>query len=124
MIERLELTGLHTVITPNLQKYVTKKIGKLDKYLSKHSRISAHAEVILSEEKGKGKKQKSCEVIMHLPKGKITVKETTINMFAAIDIIEEKLKNQLKKYKETHENPRLHQRLITKLRRADPAAGM
>jgi putative sigma-54 modulation protein len=124
MIDRLELTGLHTEITTNLQKYATKKIGKLDRYLSKHSRASAHAEVILSEAKAKDKKQKSCEVIMHLPKGTITVKESTINMFAAIDIVEEKLKNQLKKYKETHENPRMHQRLITKLRRADPAAGM
>lgn len=121
MIERLELTGLHTEITANLQKYATKKIGKLDRYLSKHSRISAHAEVILSESKAKNKKDKSCEVILHLPKEVITVKETTINMFAAVDIVEEKLKNQLKKYKDLHENPRLHQRLITKMRRADPA---
>ncbi|GAC1387179.1 MAG: hypothetical protein NVS1B7_5560 [Candidatus Saccharimonadales bacterium] len=120
MIQNVDISGHHTVVTDDLQKYITKKIGKLDKYMSKHTRKSAHVEVKLSESKAKDKKQNICEAIMHLPHETIAIKEATINMFAAVDIVEAKLKTQLKKYKDTHGNPRFHQRLMTKLRRADP----
>lgn len=117
MIQKLEINAVHTEVDAKLKRYVHAKIGKLDKYMNKHSIASAHAEVILKEVKAKDKKQCICEVILHLPHDTIAVKEATINMYAAIDIVEAKLKNQLKKYKETHDNPRFHQRLITKFRR-------
>ncbi len=117
MIQKLEIRGVHMHIDPKLYAYATKKIGKLDNYISRHARASAHAEVILKEETLKTKKNCICEVLVHLPHDTLTTKESTINMFAAIDIVEAKLKNQLKKYKELHGNPRLHRRLIAHLRR-------
>jgi ribosome-associated translation inhibitor RaiA len=53
---------------------------------------------------------------MLLPQDTLTVKETKINIYAAIDIAETKLRHQLKKYKDIHTSPRLHQRLIAKLK--------
>lgn len=120
MIERFEITGVHTEVNDKLKKYATNKIGKLDRFMTKHTRASAHVEVILKESKTKTKKDCICEVVMHLPKENITTKEATLNMFAAIDIVEAKLKNQLKKYKETHENPRLHQRVAARFKRNQP----
>ena len=118
MIEKLEISGVHTVVTPELQKYITKKVGKLDKFLPKHARESAHAEVMLKEVKAKNKKECVCEVVLYLPKEKLMTKEATLNMFAAVDIVEAKLKNQLKKYKETHSSLRIHRRVIARLRRS------
>ena len=83
-----------------LEKYVTKKIGKLDKYIPRNARTSAHAQVFLKESKIKNKKQCTCEVIMHLPHEEFATKETTMNIFAAVDIVEAKLKNHLRKYKD------------------------
>ena len=117
MIQKLEITGVHTVLDDDLKKYVTKKIGKLDLYMSRHTKQSAHAEVKLKEANLKQRKQATCEVIMHLPHGTLMTKETTLNMYAAVDIVEAKLKNQLKKYKETHESNRLHKRIIRRLKR-------
>ena len=117
MIQKLEISGVHTTVDDKLKKYVISKIGKLDRYMSKHVRASAHIEVLLKESKAKDKKQCICEVVMYLPHGTITTKEATLNMFAAVDIVEARLKNQLKKYKETHGNPRLHRRLLARLRR-------
>lgn len=117
MIAKMEINGVHLKVDDDLRKYVTKKIGKLDKYISKHARTSAHAEVILKESKAKDKKQCTCEVVLFLPKAELTTKESTLNIYAAVDIVEAKLKNQLKKYKETHDNPKLHRRLINRLRR-------
>lgn len=118
MIERLEISGVHMSVDDDLHKYVHKKIGKLDQYMSRHVRESAHASVKLKALKVKALKQATCEVILFLPKDTITTKETTINMFAAVDIVEQKLKNQLKKYKTKHEKPyKLHSRVLAKVRR-------
>src|SRR5690554_5556355 len=99
MISKLEINGVHMKPDEDLRRYVTKKIGKLDRYLSKHARVSAHAEVFLKEEQARGKKKCSCEVVLRLPHDTLTTKESTINIYAAVDIVEAKLKNQLRKYK-------------------------
>lgn len=117
MIKKIAVSGVHMHVEPKLMSYAMKKIGKLDHYISRHASKSVHAEVIFKEETLKTKKNCICEVILHLPQDTITTKESTVNMFAAIDIVEAKLKNQLKKYKELHGNPRLHRRLIAHLRR-------
>ncbi len=117
MIEKLEISGVHTKVTPELQKYITKKIGKLDRFLPKHARESAHAEVTLKETKAKNKKECVCEVVLYLPHDTIMTKEATLNMFAAVDIVEAKLKNQLKKYKEKHSTFKLHRRVLARIRR-------
>ena len=117
MIQKLEINGVHMHVDQRLHNYASKKIGKLDRYLSRHAQESTHAEVILKEETLKSQKNCICEVILHLPNDTLTTKESTVNMYAAIDIVEAKLKNQLKKYKELHGNPRLHRRLIAHLRR-------
>jgi ribosomal subunit interface protein len=99
---RFTVNSVHTSIDDDLKKYVNKKIGRLDKYIPRKTRGSAHAEIYLKEFKIKTKKQCTCEVIMHLPHDEFVTKETTMNIFAAVDIVEAKLKNQLQKYKDTH----------------------
>lgn len=122
MIKKIEISGIHTELTPDLKKYALKKIGKLDAYLPRPKRESVHAEVVLRERKAKDKNRCECEVILRVPHDTITVKEATINMFAAIDIVEAKLRNQLKRYKETHSSPRLYRRLFARFNSATPAA--
>ncbi len=117
MIKTLEITGKKTKVTPDLQKYITRKIGKLDRYLPRHARESAHAEVIMKESSSKGKKTYTCEVILKVPQDTITVTQATINPFAAIDIAEDTLKNRIRKYKETHGTQRLHKKVLARMRR-------
>lgn len=116
MIKKLEVSGIHADVDNDLHRYVVKKIGKLDQYMSRHARVSAHAEIKLKENKIKTRKQSTCEVILHLPHDTITTKETTLNMYAAVDIVEAKLKNSIKKYKEKHEGTRLR-RIAQRFRR-------
>lgn len=118
MIQKLEINGIHTVLTDDLKKYITKKIGRLDRYMPRKSRESAHAEVFVKEIMIKAKKECVCEVVLHLPGSTLMTKESTINMFAAVDIVEAKLKNQLKKYKETHNVRRIHRRVLMRLKRS------
>ncbi|CAN5636799.1 hypothetical protein BH23PAT2_BH23PAT2_02380 [soil metagenome] len=118
MINTFEITGVHTKLTPEIQKYIRKKIGRLDRYLPRHARESAHVEVLMKESnKNKGKKTYTCEVILKIPQDTITVSQSTINPFAAVDIAEDTLKNRIKKYKETHGTQRLHKRVLAQIRR-------
>jgi ribosomal subunit interface protein len=122
MIQKIDIDGVHMDVDDSLKKYVNKKIGRLDRFISKHARESVHAEVKLKEGNAKGKSERTCEVMLHLPHEILTVKETTINMYAAVDIAETKLHHQLKKYKDLHDSPRLHQRVIARLKhRPQPA---
>ncbi len=115
MIQKLEITGVHAELGDDIKKYTRKKIGKLDKYMTRNVAKSAHADVKLKEAMRKTRKECTAEVVLYLPKETITTKETTINMFAAVDIVEAKLKNQLKKYKEKHGNPRQIRHLLGRL---------
>jgi ribosomal subunit interface protein len=117
MIKKLEISAQHTALTPQLKKYITAKIGRLDRYVSRHARESVHAEVHLKEAKAKDRKQFICNVVLHLPHGVIDASENTVNMFAAVDIVETKLKNQLKKYKDTQTSGKLHRRVFARISR-------
>lgn len=101
---KLEIDGIHNLGNRDVSKYVHKKIGGLDKYIPRHARRSAHAEVKIRELKVKNKKECMCEVVLHLPGENITAKESTMNMFAAVDIVQEKIKIQLKRYKDKNKN--------------------
>jgi putative sigma-54 modulation protein len=115
MINKLEVSGVHAKVDDNLLKYVNKKIGQLDKYVSRKARQSMHAEVRLKDGKAKDKNHCMCEVVLHLPHETIDATETTINMYAAVDIVETKLKQQLKKYKDLHASPKLYRRLFARM---------
>ena len=117
MIQKFEISGVHLAVDDDLRKYVTKKIGNLDKYLARASRGSAHAEVFLKESKAKNKQNATCEVTLHLPHETISVHETTLNLYAAIDIVEAKLKHQLQKYKEQHQVGKRNRQLFARFRR-------
>jgi len=117
MLQKFEVQGVNTQIDDNLRKYINKKIGGLDKYLSRHSRESAHGEVLLKESNARGKAQRTCEVIIHLPQETIVVKESAQNMFAAVDIVEVKLKQQFQKYKQMHHSGKAQRQLFARLRR-------
>jgi ribosomal subunit interface protein len=116
MISNLQINGVHADVDNDLHKYITKKLGNLDKYIPRNSRESAHLEVKIKEVSAKDKRTHTCEVIMHLPHETFTTKESTMNMYAAVDIVEAKLKNHIKKYKGTHTSPKFRYRVVAKLR--------
>ncbi|MFZ1324139.1 MAG: ribosome-associated translation inhibitor RaiA [Candidatus Saccharimonadales bacterium] len=120
MIRKFEITGVHIDTDEKVKKYVTKRVAKLEKYIPRHARGSAHIDVKLSESKKQRDKQCTAEIIIYLPMETLTAKESTINLFAAVDIVEAKLQNQLKKYKDTHNDPKFYRRLTQRFRRTHP----
>jgi putative sigma-54 modulation protein len=102
MITSIEITGLNNYsLDDTIKKYVTKKIGRLDRYLPRHARVSVTAEVKLKEVNRDHGNKYEAEVVLSVPDKIITAKDTTLNMLAAVDIVEAKIVAQLRKYKQT-----------------------
>lgn len=106
MIQAIDIAGLKVELDDDIKKYVFKKIGRLDRFMPRHARKSLRAEVKLRDVGRKYGNKYECEVLLHLPDETVTSKDSTLNMYAAVDIVEAKLKNQLKKYKEQHVHAR------------------
>lgn len=121
MISKLEISAKGDLeLNDDIRKYVNNKIAKLDKYMSRHARKSVHAEVKLIQENGKKNKKFTAEVILHVPGETMAAKEATLNIYAAIDIVEAKLKNQLRKYKDktaSHDKRSDRKGVLAKLRK-------
>lgn len=98
----IDIHGVHTTLEPGLKRYIIKKINRLEKYIPLPARRSLAVDIYLSENRTHGGKQCECEAVVHLPKETIRVREATMNMYAATDIVEEKLKQALIRYKELH----------------------
>lgn len=114
MVQKLEISGEHYKVDEKLHKYIVRKIGRIDKYLSRAVQPSTHIEVRLKEEFARGQKVCVCVLTMHLPHEVINLKESTRNMYASIDIIQAKLKQQVQRYKELHGSGSLRRRLFNR----------
>jgi len=101
MIASIDVTGIKYDVDEKTLKYVTEKVGKLDRYLPSHARRSMTADVKLKQVNKEHGNKYEAEVIVHLPEKIITASDTTFNMMAAVDIVEAKLIAQLRKYKDS-----------------------
>lgn len=100
MITHIDITGVGGLsLDDKTKKYITKKIGALDRLTPRHARKSMTADVKVSEiNRDKGNKYE-VEVILNVPDKTLTAKDSTVNIMAAIDIVEAKLAGQLRRYK-------------------------
>ena len=103
MITNVDITGVGAYTADDTtKKYIHKKIGSLDRLAPRHARKSMRAEVKIAEvNRDKGNKYE-VEVVLRIPEKTITAKDSTMNVLAATDIVEAKLANQLRRYKEGH----------------------
>ena len=88
---RYIITGRNIELTPGLQEAVESKLKKLDKYFQP----AAEAQVTLSVEKGRQK----IEVTIPVKGRIIRAEQASEDMYASIDLVQETIERQLKKYK-------------------------
>lgn len=100
MIASVDITGVNYTVDQKTLTYVMHKIAKLDRYIPKHARKSVTADVKLKLANHNHGNKYEVEVILTVPDKILTAKDSTVNMLAAIDIVEAKLVVQLRKYKQ------------------------
>ena len=94
----LNLTGHHVEITPALRDYVTSKINKITRHFDHVIDVS----VILSVEKLRQK----AEANVHVRGKDIFVETDSLDMYASIDSLVDKLDRQILRHKEKNTSHR------------------
>jgi putative sigma-54 modulation protein len=100
---QVELTARNYEIDDKIRAYVEDKIGGLDKYLPRRARGNVSCAIVLTDDpSGREDNRYACDAVMMVDGTKLVSCEATVNIFAAVDIVEAKLKVQLTKYKDKH----------------------
>ena len=94
----LSVSGHHLEVTPAIRSYVQAKIGRVTRHFD-HV-IDAH--VILTANK-LGQK---AEVTLHVPGKDLHCESEAGDLYAAIDVLADKLDRQVLKYKDKLQDPR------------------
>ena len=101
MLKSTNVTGIAYIVDEKTHKYVLNKIGKLDRYLPRHARKSASAEIRIRKITGKRIDKFEVEATIDVPDKIILAKQSSIHLLTAVDDIEAKLATQLRKYKQS-----------------------
>ena len=89
----LKITGLHLEITPPMREYIQNKLERVTRHVDNVIEVG----VTLSVDKLVQK----AEVNLHLPPGRdIHVEATEADIYAAVDVVMDKLDRQVVKHKE------------------------
>lgn len=88
---RYTISGKNINITPGLKDAVESKLGKLERYFSPDTEV----QVTLSVEKGRQK----IEVTIPVKGSIIRAEQDSSDMYVSIDLVEEIIERQIKKYK-------------------------
>lgn len=91
---QLNITGHHIEVTPALRDYVKDKLARLER----HGAHATNTHVILSVDKLRHK----AEATLHLNGGDLFADATEADLYAAIDMLLDKLDRQLKKIHDKH----------------------
>lgn len=88
----LNISGHHLEVTPSIREYVRSKMERVTRHFDNVIDVN----VVLSVEK----LQHQVEVTVHVPGRDLHVEATDENMYAAIDLLADKLDRQVVKHKE------------------------
>ena len=89
----LHLTGHHLEITPAIRAYATEKFEKIKRHFDN---VVIDVNIILSVEK----LQQKAEATMHISGKNLFVECEDENLYAAIDLLVDKLDRQVRKHKD------------------------
>lgn len=88
---RYTITGRNIEVTPGLRDAIEEKIGKLDRYFATDTEV----QITLSVQRDKQK----IEVTIPVKGSIIRAEEASSDMYVSIDLVEEIIERQIKKYK-------------------------
>ena len=105
MIEKIDISGSNFKVEESFQKYVHKRIGKLDRYLPRQNRKDVVAKVVVTQVNRDHGNKYEISVSLNVPGGKVlAAKDEASNIYAGIDIIEAKLTGQIRRFKTENTN--------------------
>jgi putative sigma-54 modulation protein len=104
---KFTIRGENIELTSAIRDYVEKKVSKLERFLTTTKDTNAHVNLRFNPDK-----TSKVEVTILQPHLVIRAEETNLDMYAAIDVILDKLERQIQKYK-TKVNRKMREKVET-----------
>lgn len=91
---KFNIRGENIEVTDSIRSYVEEKISKLEKYFTENQELTAHVNLKVYAEK-------TSKVEVTIPAKNITLRaeDTSQELYGSIDLVQEKLERQIRKYK-------------------------
>lgn len=86
--------GENIEVTPAIREYVEKKISKLERYFTEAPNAKVNVNLRFNQDK-----TSKVEITIPMPHLVLRAEETNTDMYAAIDLIADKLERQIRKHK-------------------------
>lgn len=102
------IRGENIEVTPAIRDYVEKKVNKLDRYFVETPDTSVNVKLKVNSDK-----TSKVEITIPMPQLVLRAEETNEDMYAAIDLIADKLERQIRKHK-TKVNRKLREKGSTR----------
>lgn len=113
---KTNVTGRDFELDDKIVSYIEDKLGRLEKYLPRQVRQTALMEVVLIDDaNGREDNRYVCDTVLTVAGAKLHSCEGAINMYASIDIVDAKLRSQVRTYKEKHVREPRRGRMLTRL---------
>ena len=91
---KYNVRGENIEVTPAIREYIEKKISKLDRYFTEAPDAKVNVNLKFNQDKSS-----KVEVTITMPQLVLRAEETHIDMYAAIDLVTDKLERQIRKHK-------------------------
>ncbi|MGG3956368.1 ribosome-associated translation inhibitor RaiA [Bhargavaea massiliensis] len=91
---KYNIRGENIEVTQAIREYVEKKIGKLERYFESTEGVTVHVNLKVYNDK-----QAKIEVTIPMPQIVLRAEERHDDMYAAIDLVVDKLERQIRKHK-------------------------
>jgi putative sigma-54 modulation protein len=100
---KFNIRGENVEVTDSIRRYVEEKISKLEKYFTKNQELTAHVNF-------KTYAEKTSKVEVTIPAKQMTLRaeDTSPDLYGSIDLVQEKLERQIRKYKTKVQRKRHH----------------
>lgn len=89
-----QIRGENIEVTEALRDHIEKKVSKLDRYFSETLEANVHVNLKVNPDK-----KAKIEVTIPIPQLVLRAEETNDDMYAAVDLIVDKLERQIRKHK-------------------------
>ena len=86
--------GENIEVTPAIREYVEKKVAKLERYFTETPEATVNVNLRFNQDK-----TSKVEITIPMPQLVLRAEETNADMYAAIDLIVDKLERQIRKHK-------------------------
>jgi len=116
---RLQVKGRHIDVTDSLFSYAERKLGKLSKHLSDESRLELE---LIVEHNPSISENQVAEATIWTKGPVLRARESSTDMYAAIDLVADKLERQVKRYRDRRTRKTAHHVAVHHAQPQEPVA--